>query len=162
MKLLAAALLMFFALVVRADDVDVLLDRAMGLETESASLLFDHYRFEEDLAAPESDRMVVFFNMPHGARVILSELTLYLDGKPVFTHPYSTDELMLLQGRNSQLLFLTRVPQGPHSLKAEAKVMQGQVRPMQQAYKFSKGKKAKFLELQFAGYPIREFEVGEW
>jgi hypothetical protein len=33
---------------------------------------------------------------------------------------------------------------------------------MQQPYKFTKGKKAKFIELQLAGYGAREFAVTEW
>lgn len=162
MKFLTAIWLAILAMGAQSEDSGSVLDRARALETESASLLLDHHYFEEELVSPESDRMVVFFSMPHGARVILTWLNLYLDGKLVLAHPYGVDELMLLQGRNSQLLFLARIPPGPHTLLAEVQAMQGQVKPMQQAYKFVKGKKAKFFELQFGGYPIREFEVAEW
>jgi hypothetical protein len=162
MKFLTAICVAILAMGVHAEDSGSLLDRTRALETESAALLYDHHLFEEELVSPESDRMVVFFSMPHGARVILTWLNLYLDGKLVLTHPFGVDELMLLQGRSSQLLFLARIPPGPHSLKAEVQAMQGQVKPMKASYAFVKGKKAKFLELQFGGYPVREFEVVEW
>lgn len=162
MKFLAAIWLAILAMGAQAEDSENLLDRARALETGSAALLLDHHLFEEELVSPESDRLVVFFSMPHGARVILTWLNLYLDGKQVLIHPFGVDELMLLQGRSSQLLFLARIPPGQHTLKAEVHAMQGQVKPMKEAYTFAKGKKAKFLELQFGGYPIREFEVAEW
>jgi hypothetical protein len=162
MKFLVAALLALVSAAPHADEVDVLLERARSLETKSTDLLVDHYRFEDELVSPESDRLLIFFSLPHGARVIMTELTIYLDGKQVLSYPYSVDELMLLQGRSSQLLYLNRIPPGPHTLKAVVKVMQGSVQPMQQPYKFTKGKKAKFIELQLAGYGAREFAVTEW
>ena len=162
MKYLAAAWLAVVAMSVQADDVTALLGQARALELESTSVLLDHYRFEDDLVSSPSDRMVVFFSMPHGTPVILLEVTLYLDGEPVAAHPYSVDNLMLLRGRGAQLFFSTRIPPGIHTLKAEARVLQGRVKAMQQPYKFSKGRKAKFIRVQFAGPVVREFDFAEW
>lgn len=155
-------MLVFLASSASADDVDVLLARSRALETESVGLLLEHFRFEGDLGAQRSDSLVVLLEMPHGSPVILKEVVLYLDGKLVARHGYSVDELMQLRAQGTQLLYLTRIPPGLHTLRAEAKVMQGRVNSMAQPFKFSKGKKAKFLSLQFAGAPVREFEVEEW
>lgn len=161
-KHLAAVSLAVVAMSVQADDVAALLGRARALELESAAVLLDHYRFEDDLISSPSDRLVVFLGMPHGTPVILQEVVLYLDGKPVAAHPYSVDDLMVLRGHGAQLFYTTRIPPGIHTIKAGARVLQGRVKVMQQPYKFSKGRKAKFIRVQFAGLLVREFEFAEW
>lgn len=146
---------------VSAEEFSSLLERSRVVEADSMTLLMKHYRLEEELVLPQNDRLMVFLDMPHGGRVILSELTLYLDDKPVVTHSYSSSELMLLQSRNTQPLYVTRLPPGPHSMKIETKTMQGKVRPMN-PYTFIKGPGAKYVEFQLVGSPAREVFAIEW
>lgn len=162
MNHLAAVSLLVLAMSAQADEVATLLGRARALELESAAVLLDHYRFEDDLVSSPSDRLFVFLGMPHGTPVILQEVVLYLDGQAVAAHPYSVDDLMLLRGRGAQLLYTTRIPPGSHTISAEARVLQGRVKAMQQPFKFSKGRKAKFIRVNFAGPVFREFEFAEW
>lgn len=162
MACLAAVLLLgLWGAVARADDAATLLERSQVVETESTALLLEHYRFEESLMTPDNDRLTVFVTMPHGARVLLNDATLYLDGKQVLKHFYSVNELQLLRDRNAQLLFVTRIPPGEHSIKFDVRAMQGRVLPMK-PYAFVKGKNAKFIEIQIAGYEVREVFAVDW
>lgn len=142
-------------------DVRGVLEQSRSIETETMTLLTEHYRFEEALLAPDSDRLTVFLTMPHGARVILDSVTVVLDGKPVHTHHYAVNQLLLLRERNSQLLFVTRIPPGQHSLRLDVRAMQGRVLPMK-TFDFFKGSNAKFVELNLAGYEVREVFPADW
>ena len=121
-----------------------------------------HHRFEEALLSEDNDRVLVFLSMPHGARVILDEITVILDGKPVHSHTYGVNELLLLQGRASQLLYAGRMSHGDHTIRFEVKTMQGKVLPMNRAFSFAKGRTAKYFEIQLVGAPARQIEVQEW
>lgn len=142
-------------------DPAFLLEKAQKLEVDGMSLLTENYLFEESLFSEGSDRMMVFFSLPHGARVIIDEITLLIDGKPVAKHAYSVSELLLLQGRAVQLIYAGRIPIGDHTIKFEPKVIQGRVKPMS-PYSFTKSRKPKFFEVELSGSPARQFEVKEW
>lgn len=144
-----------------ADAIDVL-DRARALEAEGMANLTAHYRFEEGLLSEDNDRVLVFLSMPHGARVILDEITVLIDGKPVHRHAYGVNELLQLQGRATQLLYAGRISRGEHTIRFDVKTMQGKVLPMSQAFAFSKGRTAKYFEVQLAGQVARQVEVQEW
>lgn len=160
--MVSLALLAFcFAAPAVAGDSTEALDRARALEAEGMSELGAHFRFEEALLSEDNDRVTVFLSMPHGARVIIEELTLSIDGKPVVKHPYAVSELMLLQGRAEQLLYVSRLSRGEHQLKVDLKVMQGKVLPMR-PYAFVKERTAKFIEVLLTGSPVRQIEVQEW
>jgi hypothetical protein len=144
-----------------AGDAVEVLERAQAVEVQGMDALTGHYRFEEGLMTEDSDRLLVFMSMPHGARVIINDLTLYLDDVEVVMHKYTVAELMQLQGRATQLLYATRVPRGEHRIRAEIRVTQGKVNPMK-TYVFTKERSTKYLELQFAGSSVRQVEVAEW
>lgn len=144
-----------------ADDSRALLEQSRAVETETTELLTEHYRFEEALLSPDNDRLMVFLTLQHGARVILDSVTLVLDGKSVHTHYYAVNQLLLLRERNSQLLFATRIPPGPHNVRLDVKVMQGRVLPMK-TFEFFKGNNSKFVELNIAGYEVREIFAVDW
>lgn len=157
----ALLLLGLWSAVAQGEDSGTLLERSRAVETGSAALLLEHYRFEESLLSPDNDRLTVFVTMPHGARVLLADATLTLNGKQVLRHYYSVDELQLLRDRNAQLLFVTRLPPGEHSIKFDVRAMQGRIVPMK-PYTFVKGKNAKFVEFQIAGYEVREVFAVDW
>lgn len=146
---------------VQADDPVATLARARAVEAAGLADLSAFYRFEDGLLAEDNDRVLIFLSMPHGARMIMDELTVLIDGKPVLRHPYSVGELMLLQGRATQLLHVTRLPRGEHTLKVDIKVMQGRVSPMQ-PYTFTKERTSRYLEILLTGAPVRQIEVAEW
>lgn len=139
----------------------VLLEKAQKLEVDGMSLLTENYLFEESLFSEGSDRIMVFFSLPHGARVIIDEVNLLIDGKPVAKHAYSVSELLLLQGRAVQLIYAGRIPIGDHTIKFEPTVIQGRVKTMS-PYSFTKSRKPKFFEVELSGSPVRQFEVKEW
>lgn len=147
--------------VAATDDPSDILNKALALEAEGTSLLGEHYRFEEALVSEESDRLMIFLSMPHGARVIIDEVTLSMDGKLLTKHAYSVSELMLFQSRATQLLYTSRISQGQHVLRVDVKVMQGKVLPMQ-AYTFFKEGTAKYVDVQITGAPVRQIEVTDW
>jgi hypothetical protein len=145
----------------RADDATALLERLQVLEAESASLLLDHYRFEESLMTPDNDRLTVFLYMPHGARMILNDATLVLDGKPVLKHVFSVNELQTLRDRNALLFYVSRLPAGEHTLRLDVRAMQGRLVPMK-THAFVKGETPKFVEIQIAGYDERQPFAMDW
>lgn len=146
---------------VAALDAIETLDRARTLEAEGMSDLASFFKFEDGLLAEDNDRVVVFLSMPHGARLIMDEVAVTIDGEVVLRHPYSVGELMLLQGRASQLLHVTRLPRGEHTIKVDLKVMQGRVMPMQ-PFAFTKERTSRYLEILITGSPVRQIEVVEW
>lgn len=138
-----------------------MIERSRALETEAFGLLLEHFNFEEALLAPDNDRLTVFVSVPHGGRMVLDQVTLHFDGKPVVTHRYGVDELTRFLSEATQQIYMTRIPQGAHSLRLDIRVVQGNVRQMK-TYNFNKGKSAKFIDLQIAGEPVREVAVSEW
>jgi hypothetical protein len=144
-----------------ADSTDVL-ERARALEAEGMTSLSAHYRFEEALLSEDNDRIAIFLSMPHGARVILDEINVIIDGKSVHRHVYGVNELLMLQGRASQPLYLSRIVHGDHTIKIEIKTMQGKVLPMLAPYAFSKGRTAKYFEILLSGAPARQIDLQEW
>lgn len=142
------------------DDVPVF-ERSRALETEAFGLLLEHFSFEESLLAPDNDRVVVFVSVPHGSRMVLEQVTLVFDGKPVVTHRYNVSELERFLSEATQRIYMTRVPQGQHTLRLDVKVMQGIVRPMP-TFRFTKGKAAKYIDLRIAGELAREVVAVEW
>lgn len=144
-----------------SDDSFSILDRARKLETDGMILLGENFRFEDALVSEDNDRFMVFLSIPHGARVIVDEVSIILDGKVVHRHTYSTSELMLFQSRASQLLYVSRLPPGEHDIRIDVKTMQGKVLPMR-AYAFVKERTAKFVDVRLAGAPVRTIEVADW
>jgi hypothetical protein len=144
-----------------AEEPGVLLDKFRALESATVSLLAEQYRFEESLLSPDSDRIVVFLTIPHGKRVIIDQVNLKIDGKSTGVYTYSASELNRLRERASQLLYAGRLPPGAHTLRLEVKTQQGVVVPMKD-YSFTKEDNAKFVEIQIAGYEIREIFVVDW
>lgn len=136
-------------------------DRARTLETEAMGLLLEHFNFEEGLLAPDNDRLTVFVSVPHGARMVLEQITLHLDGKVVATHRYGVAELTRFLNEATQQIYMTRIPAGEHVLRLDIRVLQGNVRQMK-SFTFYKGKSAKYIDLQIAGDPVREVAVVEW
>lgn len=162
LKLVAAALITTLpAAVAGAGDSHALLDQLRGLEAKGASLLVEHYRFEEALLAPDNDRMTVFLSLPYGARVILKNATLYLDGKVVLRHVFSLRDLEMLRDRATKVFYVSRIPPGEHSLKLDVQVFQGEVRPMA-VYGFAKGRNAKFVHFQIDGADSRQVVTSDW
>lgn len=125
------------------------------------SLLAEQYRFEENLLSPDSDRLAIFFSVPHGARVIINQVDLKIDGQSVLVYTYSASELLSFQQRSAQLLYAGRIAPGPHTLRLDVKTMQGTVRAMKD-YSFVKEDQAKFVDLQLVGYQIREVFASDW
>lgn len=144
-----------------AADPLVTLERSRTLEAEGLAKLAELYRFEETLMTEDNDRVIMFLSMPHGARVIMDELTLYVDDRPVVRDRFSVTELMQLQGRAVKLLHVTRLPAGGHSVRIDIKVMQGRINAMQ-PYLFTKSKASKFIEFVVTGAPVRQIDVLEW
>lgn len=143
-----------------ADDAMVF-ERSRALETEAMGLLLDHFNFEESLLAPDNDRLTVFVSVPHGARMVLEEVVLTVNGRPVVTHRYGIGELTRFLNEASQQIYMTRLPAGEHALRLDVRVLQGNVRQMK-THTFTKGKSAKYIDLQIAGDPVREVAVVEW
>lgn len=145
----------------QAQDGSAMLDRVRALEAEAFSVLHGHHAFESSLLSPDSDRLTVFLTMPHGARVILNDATLYIDDKKVLHHFFSVNELQALRDRASTILFATRIAPGQHSLRLDVKAMQGNVVPMK-THAFVKGRAAKYIEIQIAGYDYRQPFAIDW
>lgn len=146
---------------VQAQDGGAVLDRARALEAEGLSVLQGHHAFESALMSPDSDRLTVFLTMPHGARVILNDATLYIDEKKVQHHYFSVNELQALRDRASLIFFATRVQPGQHSIRLDVKAMQGNLVPMK-THAFVKGRAAKYIEIQIAGYDYRQPFAIDW
>lgn len=146
---------------VQADDADTTLAQVRELESETTSLLLEHYLFEEALLTPDNDRLMVFMSIPHGASIILKSATLYLDGKQVFSHRYSSRQLERFLAASSQPLLITRIGPGPHRIKLEVTVISGTVNPMSE-YRFSKGKTGKYVHFILAGERERSITVEDW
>jgi hypothetical protein len=142
-------------------DSAAVLDQARSLEAEALAEMSSLYAFEEALMTEENDRVIIFFSMPHGARVILNEIVLSINDKPVVSRPLAVSELLVLQGRGAQVLHATRLPIGDYRLRVDVKVMQGRVTPMQ-TFTFTKNKFSKFIQVMLGGAPARQFEVIEW
>lgn len=165
MKLLIGlAVLIFqmsFGFSVFAGDSRSVLEEARALESSSLSLLAEQYRFEEGLLTPERDRVLVFLSVPHGARVILDQVTLTIDGKAVANYLYAATELLSFKNSSAQLLYAGRLAPGPHVLRLDTKTMQGRILPMKD-YPFTKEDGTKFVELQISGYQVREVVASDW
>lgn len=146
---------------VLADDANAVLDRARALEADGLSLLQGQHDFESSLMSPDSDRLTVFLTMPHGARVILNDATLYIDDKRVLQHVFSVGELQALRDRASKILFATRIAPGQHTIRLDLRAMQGNVVPMK-THAFVKGRGAKYIEIQIAGYDYRQPFAIDW
>lgn len=125
------------------------------------SLLSEYLRFEEELLAEDNDRVLVFLSMPHGARVIVDEIRLSIDGEQVERYVYSAGELVALRQRATQLVYASRIKRGEHTLMVNVRTMQGSVVPMK-PYAFIKGRASKFMEIVIAGLPIRQIGIQEW
>lgn len=149
------------AVSVSAVESEAVLQRSRQLESATMSLLAEQFRFEENLLSPDSDRVAIFLSMPHGARVIINQVNLKLDGESVLTYTYSASELLSFQQRSAQLLYVGRIAPGRHVLRLEVKTMQGTVKPMKD-YVFVKEDKAKFVDLQLVGYQVREVFANDW
>ena len=135
--------------------------QTQSAETAAISLLAEHFRFEESLLSPDNDRLMVFLSVPHGARVIIDQVVLRIDGKPVATYAYAGTELLSFQRRSAQLLYAGRLPAGEHKLRIDVKTIQGTVLPMRD-FSFTKDDQAKYIELQLAGYNAREVFATDW
>lgn len=144
-----------------AQDSNKVLDRARALEAAGLSLLQSQHAFESSLLSPDSDRLTIFLTMPHGARVILNDATLYIDDKRVLQHVFSVGELQALRDRASKILFATRIPPGQHTIRLDVRAMQGNVVPMK-THTFVKGRGAKYIEIQIAGYDFRQPFAIDW
>lgn len=144
-----------------AQDGSKVLDRARALEAEGLSLLQGQHAFESSLLSPDSDRLTVFLTMPHGARVILNDATLYIDDKRVLQHVFSVGELQALRDRASKILYATRIPPGQHTIRLDVRAMQGNIVPMK-THAFVKGRGAKYIEIQIAGYDYRQPFAIDW
>lgn len=140
---------------------DLLLQQSGGLEGRVLYVLREHFRFEERLLTPDNDRLLVFFSLPDGAPVILTQITLRINDKVILAHSYSGAELISLQRRSTQLLYIGRLPTGEHTIRLDVRVMQGNVRAMTK-YVFVKDDNPKFIEFQLAGYDVREMVTTEW
>ena len=140
---------------------ETLLERTRKLEALALSLLSEHYRFEEGLLSPDNDRIVIFLSMPHGARVIMDQSFLKIDGTTVVNYGYAAGELLSFQQGGIQLIYAGRIKPGRHTLRFEVKTVQGVVRPMKE-YVFVKEDNPKFVHVQIAGYPIREVFAVDW
>lgn len=147
---------------VAAEDARASLERARALHAQGMGVLAAHQQLEDSLLFEDNDRLVVFLSIPHGARMILDELALFLNGQEVARYPYTGAELLKFQSRGEQIFYATRIPPGRHSLKLEARVVQGRLKPMAQPYIFQKGRGGKFVELQLVGAPEREIQATDW
>lgn len=145
----------------QAQEGTSVLDRARAIEAEGLSVLHGHHGFESALLSPDSDRLSVFLTMPHGARVILNDATLYIDDKKVLHHFFSVNELQALRDRASNIFFATRIAPGQHTIRLDVKTMQGTVVPMK-THAFVKGRAAKYIEIQIAGYDFRQPFATDW
>lgn len=146
---------------VSAGEPELTLDRTRQVEAAALTLLAEQYRFEEGLLSPDNDRIVVFLSVPHGARIIIDQVQLKIDGKVVSTYSYAAGELLNFQQGGTQLLYAGRIPPGQHTLRLEVKTMQGAVQPMKE-YLFAKEDSPKFLSIQIAGYQVREVFAIDW
>lgn len=158
-RVAAVVLLSLIGLSVSA--AESVLQRSRQLETATMSLLAEQYRFEENLLSPDSDRLSIFLSVPHGARVIINQVELKIDGESVLVYTYSASELLSFQQRSTQLLYAGRIVPGRHTLRLDVKTMQGTVRSMKD-YTFVKEDQAKFVDLQLVGYQIREVFASDW
>jgi len=144
-----------------AAEPDLVLKQSRSLESGALSLLGEHFRFEEGLLTPDNDKMMVFLSLPHGARVIIDQVTLRIDGKVAATYSYSGVEMLNFQRRSVHLLHIGRIATGEHTLRLDVKVIQGNVRAMKD-FVFFKSDNPKFIDLQLAGYDVREVFATDW
>ena len=138
------------------------LERVRALHAKGTAVLLGHQRLEDSLLFEDNDRLVVFMSVPSGGKMILDEVVLFLNGQEVVRYPYSGAELLKFQGRGEQVLYATRVPPGKHSIRLEAKMIEGRMKPMTKPYTFEKGRGGKFVEVQIVGSPDREVQVSDW
>lgn len=154
----------FFAVLVlpvSAAEKNPVLAASRAIEAATFTLLGEQFGFEERLSSPDSDRIVVFMSLAHGSKVIIDNVILKIDGKPVQNYAYSATELLTFQQRSVQLLYAGRIEPGQHSLRLEVKTMQGLVKPMKD-YVFTKEDTPKFVDIQLSGYQAREIFVVDW
>lgn len=159
-----AAAVLFFVVVgisVSAAESEALLEHSRQLESSALSLLAEQYRFEEGLLSPDNDRLAVFLSVPHGARLIINQVFLKIDGQTVLDYRYSATELLNFQRGGAQLLYAGRVAPGRHTIRLDVKTMQGVVQPMKE-YVFTKEDNPKFVSIQIAGYQVREVFAVDW
>lgn len=140
---------------------EALLERSRQLESSALSLLAEQYRFEEGLLSPDNDRLAVFLSVPHGARLIINQVYLKIDGQTVLDYRYSATELLSFQRGAAQLLYAGRIAPGRHTIRLDVKTMQGVVQPMKE-YVFTKEDNPKFVSIQVAGYQVREVFAVDW
>lgn len=139
---------------------DNVLFSSRTLESATLSLLAEQYGFEERLSSPDSDQVVVFLSVPHGARVIVDQVDFKIDGNSVAIHTYGPSELLNFQQRGIHVIYAGKLSTGKHRLRLDVKTMQGTVKPMKD-YSFVKEDSAKFIDIQIAGYQIREVFVAD-
>lgn len=158
-----AAVLLFvvIGISVSAAEPEALLERSRQLESSALSLLAEQYRFEEGLLSPDNDRLAVFLSVPHGARLIINQVYLKIDGQTVLDYRYSATELLNFQRGAAQLIYAGRIAPGRHTIRLDVKTMQGVVQPMKE-YVFTKEDSPKFVSVQIAGYQVREVFAVDW
>lgn len=158
-----AAVLLFvvIGISVSAAESEALLERSRQLESSALSLLAEQYRFEEGLLSPDNDRLAVFLSVPHGARLIINQVYLKIDGQTVLDYRYSATELLNFQRGGTQLIYAGRITPGRHTIRLDVKTMQGVVQPMKE-YAFTKEDSPKFVGIQIAGYQVREVFAVDW
>lgn len=158
-----AAVLLFvvIGISVSTAESEALLERSRQLESAALSLLAEQYRFEEGLLSPDNDRLAVFLSVPHGARLIINQVYLKIDGQTVLDYRYSATELLNFQRGGAQLLYAGRIAPGRHTIRLDVKTMQGVVQPMRD-YVFVKEDNPKFVSIQIAGYQVREVFAVDW
>jgi hypothetical protein len=140
---------------------ETLLERSRQLESAALSVLAEQFRFEEGLLSPDNDRLAVFLSVPHGARLIINQVYLKIDGQTVLDYRYSATELLNFQRAGVQLLYAGRIAPGRHTIRLDVKTMQGLVQPMRE-YAFIKEDNPKFVSIQIAGYQVREVFAVDW
>lgn len=148
------------ASVLAAETEDTLV-RSRSVETAALNLLAEHFRFEESLLSSDNDRIMVFLSVPHGARMIMEQVILRINDKPVLTYAFDGIQLLSFQRRSVQLLYAGRLAPGDYRLRLDVKTGQGTVLPMKD-FTFTKEDIAKFIDIQLVGYNVREIYAVDW
>lgn len=109
-----SCLLSFAATAVQASDLDARIDALKSQVNDHSAKVF---ALQQNALHPANTKLAVFLTLGARDSLELDSVELYLDGKPVTSHLYSSRELSSLQNGGVQQLFIGNLANGEHELK---------------------------------------------
>ncbi|QSP96549.1 AraC family transcriptional regulator [Marinobacter salinisoli] len=99
----------------QASDLDARID---ALKSQIYQHSADVFALQQNVLHPANTKLAVFLTLGTSASLDLDSVELYLDGKPVASHLYTSRELGSLENGGVQQLFTGNLANGEHELKA--------------------------------------------